>query len=232
MPQYINEKQLGCIVMLTRGFLLATLLTLSFALSVNADLLTGQGTFDPPAIPEGGSIFSTISIADAGILDDISITIQGLSHTNAGDVSAELRFTGDGGPDDGNPAYVFFRPNFDGVGVGSEANLGGNYTFTTNPQDNDFWAESSLPDDEQVPNQDYFFSDENGDFHDLSSEEFFGGVNPTGEWQLVITDNNAFGNNLGSVQGWELNITTIPEPASAAIIVSLASAAMIRRRRS
>lgn len=218
--------------MLTRIFFLFVFVLAASAGVVQADTVSASGTFDTTAITDANNeVFSTVSISESRIITDISITIEGLQHTNTGDLIAELRFLGAGGPT--NPAFLFFRPNVDGTGtLGSLSNLNGDYTFTSDITDADFWAESSIPDDEVVSDsQDFFFSDEAGDFNDLSSNAFFGGQSTAGQWQLVITDANSFGNNEGSVQGFTIDFETIPEPATGLILVGLGTFFGVRRRR-
>lgn len=219
--------------MLTRTFYLSIFVLMISVCAVEADTVGGQQFFtNSGTITDvDNQIMSTISIAETGIITDISVTLEGVNHSEAGDLIAELRFLGAGGPTE--PAFIFFRPNVDGAPVqGSLASLNGNYTFTSDNTDADFWAESSLPDDESVPtNQEFFFSDEGGDFNDLSSSQFFGGQQVQGPWQLVITDANAFGNNEGSVQSWSIEFETIPEPSTALVLCGLGTLVAIRRRK-
>jgi len=218
--------------MLTRIFILFVFVLAAGTGVVQADTVTGSGTFGNTAITDANNeVFSTISISESRVITDISITIEGLEHTNTGDLIAELRFLGAGGP--ANPAFVFFRPNVDNTGtLGSLSNLNGNYTFTSDASDADFWAESSIPDDETVSdNQNFFFSDEAGDFNDLASNEFFGGQSTAGQWQLVITDANTFGVNEGSVQAWTIDFETIPEPTTGLILAGLGAFFGVRRNR-
>ncbi len=225
---------------LNRSLIFATsfLLTSAVLLSiVNAESISGQANFADPTILNPGSVFSTITIMESGIIEDISVTIEGIEHTNVGDLIAELRFLGDDPGGGTVPAYLFFRANVDGTKLpGSLSNLDGDYTFTTNDADRDFWSETAGASDDQIVDGTlpFFASDENGDFHDLAAD-FFGGLNAQGQWQLIITDANGSGNpNLtGSVQGWTLNfeVSAIPEPGSAVILVVATCATVVRRRR-
>lgn len=221
------------LIMFKRTFVLFVFVLAMNACVVQADVtVSGSGTFGTTAITDANNeVFSTVSIAESRTITDISVTIEGLEHSNAGDLIAELRFLGPGGP--ANPAFLFFRPNVDGTGtLGSLSNLNGDYTFTSDPSDSDFWAESSIPDDETVSDsEDFFFSDPGGDFNDLSSSEFFGGLSTQGEWQLVITDGNSFGNNEGSVQGFTINFETIPEPSTGLVLLGLGAFFGARRRK-
>jgi hypothetical protein len=214
------------------------LLAIQFSAPVaQGDMIWGQAPFvNGDILDAGGDVLSTITITDPGIIQEIRVTIQGIEHTNVGDLVVELRFLGPGGPSGsgGNPAYLFFRPNVDSINtLGSRGNLDGDYTFTTDPTDANFWTESAIPDDQVVPPElDYFASDTNGDFHDLAGPDFFGGFNTLGDWQLVIRDENAFGNNEGSVVAWtiEFTATAIPEPTAGFVFVSLLLLSFRRRR--
>lgn len=197
-----------------------------------ADEVIASNSFDDGAIVDGSDgVFSTVTIQEQGIIEDISVTINGIEHSAVGDLIAELRFLGDGGPSE--PAYLFFRPNALNGTLGSRSNLSGDYTFTSDPDDANFWSESAIPDDETVPSDLPFFqSDENGDFHDLGGPEFFEGFNSAGQWQLAIIDAEDFGNNEGTVEGFTLqfHVSAIPEPASTGIFAA-ALLMMVRRRR-
>ena len=218
--------------------LLSLCVVASFGDVCLADTIQGQASFNETQIVDGDDgVFSTVSIAESGIIQDVSVTIENINHTSVGDLVAELRFLGNGGPSGpgGNPAYLFFRPNVDDSGLlGSRSNLDGSYTFTTNGNDSSFWTESSIPDDEVVNNQiDYFASDADGNFHDLAGPDFFEGFDAQGDWQLVIRDENAFGLNEGSVEGWsiEFHVNAIPEPSTAVFLMCAASTALLKRRR-
>ena len=221
------------------AFLVCSVLSVSFC---HADIIEGSGIFSNSELSDANNeVMSTITITDSGIIRNISVTINNIEHSNTGDLIAELRFLGPGGPSGpgGLPAYLFFRPNVDDVDlVGSRGNLNGDYTFTDNETDADFWSESAIPDDEDVPdNVPYAASDQFGVPHDLGGPNFFEGFNVEGEWQLVITDANtgANENNDGTVDGWtiEFHVDAIPEPGFTAIFATLSMiAAGYRRRKS
>ena len=213
-------------------FRILLLITLSVSNICFADEVTISGTFDDGAILDGSAgVFSTVSIQEQGIIEDVSITINGIQHSSVGDLIAELRFLGPDGPSE--PAFVFHRPNAINGTLGSRSNLDGDYTFSDDENDSSFWSESALPDDETVPTDlVYFQSDENGDPIDLGGPEFFEGVNSAGQWQLVIIDDEDFGNNEGTVEGWTLqfHISAIPEPTSTGMI-AITVLLLTRRRR-
>jgi hypothetical protein len=61
----------------------------------------------------------------------------------------------------------------------------------------------------------------------------FNGTNPNGTWSLYIVDDVPVNDGeTGSITGWTLNITAVPEPATWALIVAGAGAlAFFRRKR-
>ena len=223
---------------------LSLALTISLALfggqSVFGDIIGGSEGFVNGDILDApdNTVMSTITITESGSIEDITVTIEGIEHTNVGDLIAELRFLGDNGPDE--PAYLFFRPNVDGQDfLGSRSNFGdgqgGRGTYSFGSTGADLWEESAIGDEEDVPQQQYFTSDELGLPHDLGGSEFFEGFNTQGQWQLVITDANDFGFNEGFVESWSIEfdavVDAIPEPSSALLIVCGAAAVASRRRR-
>lgn len=203
---------------------------------VVGDLIGGSGNFDNTQILDNTEgVFSTISIAEQGSIQDISITIEGIQHTSVGDLIAQIRFLGDnpGGDTPADTPFLFFRPNFKPGFLGSRSDLDGDYTFTSDPNDARFWTEAGIPDDEVIDSDlDYFASDANGDFLDLAGPEFFQGFNTQGDWQIFIFDAEEFGNNEGSVQSWSIqfHVNPIPEPSSLAAIIT-AGAFCLRRKR-
>jgi hypothetical protein len=62
----------------------------------------------------------------------------------------------------------------------------------------------------------------------------FNGTNPNGTWSLYISDDTGgSGGETGSITGWSLNITAVPEPSTWALLIA-GTAALIffsRRRR-
>ena len=203
-----------------------------------ADDIWGAASFDNGNILDepNNQVLSTITITEAGIIEDITVTIEGIEHTNVGDLIAELRFIG---TMTAEPAYLFFRPNVDGADIiGSRSNfgdgLGGRGTYSFGSSGADLWQESAIGDSEDVPQQQYFTSDENGEFHDLGGPQFFEGFNTLGQWQLVITDDNSFGNNVGFVESWSIDfdvVAVIPEPATSTLFGIAIAMIAIRRRR-
>lgn len=210
--------------------------------SASADVIEATNLFANTELSDANTqVSNTITITDTGIIKSLSVTINNLEHTAAGDLIAELRFLGPGGPSGpgGEPAYLFFRPNVDDIDVnGSLSNLNGDYTFSDDPNGANFWTESAIPDDETVPdNLTYFASGENAEFNDLGGVGggFFGGFDVAGDWQLIVTDANTgiTENNDGTVGGWtiEFHVEPIPEPTTGAIVALVAGFAAMRRRR-
>lgn len=224
------------------SFALLSCLVLTCGIA-SADVIEGTTIFETTELSDDNNqVSSIINITDTGIVKNISVTINNLEHTSAGDLVAELRFLGPGGPSgpSGEPAYLFFRPNVDGLPIeGSDSNLNGDYTFTDNPDDANFWLEAAATNDMETisDQQAYFASDIGGNFNDIGGVGggFFGGFNVAGDWQLIITDANTGinENNDGTVTGWtvEFHVQQVPEPATGAIVALAAGFAAMRRRR-
>ncbi len=125
--------------LLTGGIISLGLLVL-FSSSVNADVLnqrdTINGTFQtiPDVTPTGiiTSVPRTINVVENEIIQDISVTIEGLQHTFAGDLVASLSRTNA----DGSITSIQL---FDRIQVangppgnpGDSSNFAGNYTFSS-----------------------------------------------------------------------------------------------------
>ena len=141
----------------------------------------------------------------SGVISDINVTINGLTHTRADDID-----------------ILLVSPNGKGVIVMSDA--GGNSVSNVNITFDD--AGPSFPgtvtsgtfkpvdlssDGDVFPAPAPLRPYHNGNGNQLSN---FNGFSPNGNWQLFVVDDNPA--NSGSISGgWSLDITTIPVPPPA-----------------
>ena len=217
------------------------------ALTVFADVTATSTDIDNDTmIPDNGAssdgVVSIISILDVEIIQDVSFTIHDLKHSSLGDLVAQVRYvgtgTGNGGGNNPNSAPLFFRVGVEGTALpGDKSNLLGDYTFTSNflvDPDTSLWSEAANTAEEDVvdPNINYYASDATGAFFDIK-KHWFGGTT-SGDWELKLIDQNDFGSEIGSFDGWTINFdstTAIPEPAGATAIFVGGIAILLRRRR-
>ncbi|NET74723.1 proprotein convertase P-domain-containing protein [Okeania sp. SIO1F9] len=174
---------------------IATLAAVSGA-SANSLSYTGAGGLVPP---EGtsGLFESSITVTDDIIIDDISIDLNGLTHTWASDLDVDLIF--DDGAGNVISAEVFHdRRSLD--------DFGGDYTFADGGS---YLGASStgspVAEGTYSPTESFLAA--------------FGGLNAAGTWTLSINDDA--GGDSGSMASWDLNIepgevdpVSTPEPAS------------------
>lgn len=184
-----------------------------------------QTTYGPGAggaIPDNAPatpITSDIVISDSYSITGASVTINGLSHTWAGDLIITLTKVGDGS------ATLVSRVGATTVGgVGDSTNFGGDYTFA-NSGANLWTTVAGLGTAANVPSGTYaatsaLSSTPNNAFN------VFNGQNSAGTWRLSISDSAL--QDTGSFTSW--SITLVPAPGAVAAF-GLAGLAGLRRRR-
>lgn len=201
-------------------WLLAASLSTSFA---GAAVISASGSGG--AIPEAtvnhtapGVINSDIIIASGGIVTgNLTVTINGLTHTWMGDLSATLTHVESG----------LFQDLFWRVGAatttafGDSSDPSGDFSFN-NSFTGDLWAQAAAATGTTpIPGGDYFATSAlSGSAVDLS--EFFNGTTAAGTWRLTIQD-WALGDS-GSFTGWDLSFNAaseIPEPSFALPILAI-----------
>lgn len=237
-----------------------------FSSSVNADVLnqrdTTNGTFQTITdITPGGFITSiprTINVVDNEVIQDISVTIEGLQHTFAGDLVASLSRTDTNGVLTTIQLFDRIqRANGPGGNFGDSSDFDGNYTFSSfeadptnasNPAS--IWSEAdniptsdvispSLPSQlvanaffDSIPNS-YFATDAIETPLSFATNpngtNRFAGQTTQGQWTFRIQDENL--NNVGSFTGVTINFETVPEPGSAGLLAVGAFGFFYLRRR-
>lgn len=184
----------------------------------------------PWTIPASGSGASTGSPTDpypltinvSGITDpvvDVNVRLRGLNHTWPDDID-----------------IVLVGPQGQAVMLMSDA--GGSSDLINVTLDFSMEVNSgALPDSAQIVSGTYlptnFVTPDNfpapapaGPYGvDLSA---FYGLNPNGVWSLYVVDD--VGGDTGSLGGWDLEIVTVPEPASVSLLAALGLLGLRRRR--
>lgn len=169
----------------------------------------GAGFAIPDNAPAGAN--SVINVADSFAIANVSVTLNNLTHTWAGDLIATLS-------NGATTVTLFSRPGqVGGTGFGSSSDFGGNYTFADGGAD--LTAALGGGGAFVIPS---------GTYAPAGALSAFNGQNSAGNWTLSISDNA--GGDLGSLGSWTLNLTAVPTPGAAALL-GLAGVAGLRRRR-
>jgi subtilisin-like proprotein convertase family protein len=181
----------------------------------------GPGGTIPDATAGGvvTPITSDIVISDSYSITGASVTINGLTHSWAGDLIITLTKVGDG-----SATLVSRVGSTTPTGVGDSTNFGGTYTFA-NSGANLWTTVAGLGSTVNVPSGTYaatsaLSSTPNNAFN------VFNGQNSAGTWRLSISDNANI--DTGTFTSW--SITLVPAPGAVAAF-GLAGLAGLRRRR-
>jgi hypothetical protein len=166
---------------------------------------SGSGFSIPDNNTTGGS--STITITDNSTITDITVTLNNLTHTWLGDLTASLTNI-----NTGTTVDLFNRVGrTGGSGVGDSSNFGDNYNFNTAYTGNLWTTAAGLGDSSNIPSGNYFPTTVNGGVSLLSA---FNGQSLQGTWVLNIKD--SFADDTGSLGSWNISgqSVSVPEPAS------------------
>ncbi|MFZ9914865.1 MAG: proprotein convertase P-domain-containing protein, partial [Phycisphaerales bacterium] len=124
-------------------------------------------------------------------IDDIKVTLTGLSHDNLGDLTVQLIGPG------GTTASIFTR-----IGPNDSSNFSGNYAFADAHSSNIWTAAASGANNYVVPAGNYFPSSSTGARVNLTAT--FASVTIVGTWTVKITDNA--GGAAGSVSSVTVDV--------------------------
>ncbi len=208
---------------MSRMFIAGGVAALALAAAAQATTYTGLGGQIPDNQPTAG-FTSTIVIDDHFYIKDLVVSLNGLTHTWIGDLTATITHV-----ETGDTFTLFSRVGSTTVGgVGDSSNFGGDYSF------NDFftgdlWGSAASGGTAFViPSGNYFatgaLSSTKVDFlPSLLGDDAFG------TWTLSITDSAAA--DTGALGSWGLSFVKTPVPAPAAFaLLGLAGLAGRRRR--
>ena len=196
------------------------------ATNSSAGIITGTGAgFNIPDNSPAG-ITSDIVITENETVTDVEVTLSGLTHTWAGDVTATIS--------NGTVTSSLVTKVGDPGGTsGDSSAYGGDYTFSSDG--GDLWAAAAsagfgVP----IPVGDYKPTGVNNSAVSLSSD--FSGQSSAGTWTLFMSD--IADGDTGALTGWSIQLTTsgasslVPEPGSMTVFaVGVGVVCVIRRRR-
>lgn len=181
----------------------------------------GSGFTIPDNDPAGAS--STIQ-ADPFffVIFDVSVTLQGLSHSWAGDLTVRLTSMTTGR----SVTLVERVGRASDVGFGDSSNFDSDYTFRDGGAE--LWAAAAAVPGSGVISQGAYAP--SGRFNAPTSlQNAFTGQSNGGDWVLTISD--AAELDIGTLQSWSITFFNLPAPASAAGLAGLGLAMAGMRRR-
>jgi hypothetical protein len=207
--------------------------------TASADVFNGTGGDIPDLIAAGNPGVLTTNInVPAGFgtvtsFNSISLnfgtgtTTSPRQHTWGGDLAAILTAP------NGDNAHVFVRVGgTSSTALGDSSDWGGAYTFT-NIGPSFAAAATTAGVGSIIANGSYgrFTNATVAPRPTVDTDDFtvFHGDDGGGTWTLTIQDWT--GGDTGSITGWSIDITSIPEPASMGMLAGVAALPLLRRRR-
>ncbi len=190
----------------------------------------GAGFDIPDGDPNGAT--STISVSGGDALTHIRVTLTGLFHSNAGDLSATVTNPG------GSTQSLFFRVGSVAGGPGASAAYSGDYTlqdyesvdrYTPFTGDGNLWNAASSADPDGAIADGFYRATGAGSADQVFLLAAFGGASVNGEWTLTIRDHS--GGESGELTGWKLDIKWVPAPSALLVFGGLVGWARPRRPR-
>lgn len=180
---------------------------------------SGSGFTIPDNAPAGAA--SSISVGESPIvIDRMWVTIEGLTHTWAGDVTLTLEHELGG-----SLRLVERVGRSTGTGFGDSSDFAGTYTFRDGGAD--LWAAAGGigPDDAIAPGT-YSASNQIGGLLSFGDGGF---VQTGGLWTLRASDSAA--QDIGSFSGWSITFWNVPTPGGAMLLgFGMLSSAHRKRR--
>ena len=183
-------------------------LALSMGMASPAKALTfnGSGGSIPDFSNNTPGVFtSDIVVGNNFQIADLTVTLNNLSHTWVGDLTATLEKVGSG-----ITVNLFNRVGRVNSGVGDSSNLGGGYSFNNSFTGNLWIAATGGGNGFTIPGGNYFPTGANSAALASPSLSAFFGQNVAGTWRLRITDNAE--SDRGSLGSWQLTATPVPTP--------------------
>lgn len=174
-------------------------------------------------IPGSGMASSDILAPHVGPVVDVTVELETFTHNWIGDLTVTLTSP------DGVSMDLMLRtgdPFGGGGGGGDSSNVGGDYIFADGGSD--WWAAADAAGlTDIIPEDTYEATTTGGTVESFATT--FGGGASEGTWTLTIAD--ATGGTQGSISGWTLNLTTIPEPGAMALFAVAGLGLVVCRRR-
>ncbi|MCA9284614.1 MAG: proprotein convertase P-domain-containing protein [Phycisphaerales bacterium] len=174
------------------------------------------------SIPDSGTgVFtSDIVVGASGSLADITVSLNDLTHTWAGDLVATIEHV-----DTGSSITLFDRIGKTNAtsGFGSSSDFDGDYSFN-DAFTGDLWAAAAS---NPIPGGEYRTT---GGLSGAATSllAIFGGEDISGTWRLTIED--FAGGDTGALESWTLTLVPVPAPAAVALL-GLGGLCGRRRRR-